>query len=196
MGTKLCLSKTKVDIVSYNLIQSVLKFIFIVCCCPLAFLLQYIRTHDNENAHVSSIDDAFANILHGCQCLMGTVDVCNANVIFEYPIIQFCILLLLMCANRISLSQLMQNKIYIKYVINKNAFIQHLLSMSMVLAFLLCYVTKVQNLWNRGTQLILDWETILIATLLLIGSLFTYRQIDQRTVSIKPMEEDWIINEK
>merc|ERR1712032_697371 len=127
---------------------------------------------------------------------MGTLDVCNANAIFEYPIIQFCILLLLICANRISLSQLMQNKIDIKYVINKNAFIQHLLSISMVLAFLLCYVTKVQNLWNRGTKLIWDWETILIATLLLIGSLFTYRQIDQRTVSIKPMEEDWIINEK
>ena len=201
-------SKIKICLIEHNVIQSTLTMIELLLLSPLAFQIQYISKYDNEYAHITNIKDSFGNLLNGIVCLFGTssydkqnvTDTCT-NIAFKYPIFHFLSLVAFMSLNRISLNVLLQNGIYVKYVHNKTGFIQNLFSISLIISFLLCYNETIQDLWNIGTKndgmyqvdLNITWETPIVAVLMFIGSLLINRRIDQRNVSMKSLEEQWII---
>merc|ERR1712154_24037 len=121
------------------------------------------------------------NISNGFKCLFGTNsyntkvhDTCN-GITFKYPIIHFLLFVTFIIINRLSLHQLLKNKTYLQCITNKNSFIQHLTSTSIIISFLFCYLEQVQNLWNNvgnngmyKIHLKMDWEIPIITILLSI----------------------------
>lgn len=204
---RISLSKIRIDMIEFNLIQSILSIIILWLLSPLAFQIQYISKYNNEDSHITNITKSMINIRNGFKCLFGTnsyfdnvKDNCHQNGIY-LPIIQFLILLSFMILNRLSLYQLLQKETYLKYIVNKNSFLQHLNSIAIIISFVFCYFVFIQNLWNKPTKnngmypinLKMDWETPIIIILLTLGSYLSFRKIDQRRISLKLLEDQWII---
>jgi len=182
---RIVLSKHRIDAIEFNLIQSVLIMVALWLLSPL---IEYVANHDGT-LHID-IRASAQNLERCIQCLFS----CSGDTV-SYPIAHFAALLMWIAINRFALRSLFNNGSFRRFVTNKNAFVQHLTSLSAVIAFVLCY--KAQSLWNHtvdDTTLKMRWETLLICIGITVGALLTFRKMDERKVSLKKLEEQWAIS--
>lgn len=203
---RIALSRVQVDAVQFNLIQSVLIAVTLWLLSPLAFYIEYIGKYGNETVHIDDITDSVRNLSDGVQCLFG-VDRWRSSPVYDsctgltllYPMVHFTALMLWMAVNRMALLYLFRNESFLCFVPNKNAFISHLSSGSAAISFLLCYLEKVQMLWNHDgngmyrVHLEMQWETLCIWMGIVVGSLMAFRKSDERMVNLKLLEDQWAI---
>eukprot|EP01083_Nonionella_stella_P113224 333663_1 len=184
------LSKTKVDMIEFNLIGSLFSILILWLLSPVAFQMQFISTTQHTHPDLTSIWSSFQNIHHGIQCLLFGIDSYNSDQCNPSTLhLTMALLLTCMLCNRLSLRQILHDK----SKQNKNSYIQHLTSISIICAFMLCYLDPMQNLWLVNVYITFNWKTLIITSFMSIGAYLTNRTIDQRVSNRITLENQWTI---
>ncbi|ETO16022.1 hypothetical protein RFI_21337 [Reticulomyxa filosa] len=196
------LSKHRVDSLSFNLILSLLTMPLLWLCAPIAFKIQYTNQPHTFDMHCHSYSDIASNFANGWKCILlnkdsytdaPVKDACPSVMAgVGHPILLLILFLFAMTCNRFFVHKFVEESM-------DTGTTQHLISSAHILAFLLFYLSPIQQLVDLSESEFsisipsFTWKSVICVFAMVIGLYLCFRNINERIQHRNQISDDkWI----